>query len=144
MTKIFVMSRREAEKVKKNNGKTIAIISITDPGSEVIAINNKLYDDILKIQFYDLEEPIVNYTRVLSSKDSNKIAKFAFKHWNNTECLIVQCEAGISRSAGIAGAISKFFTGNDDKFFKTHYVPNMRCYRMVLDSLINCDQNQID
>lgn len=144
MTKIFVMSRREAEKIKENNGKTIAIISITDPGTEIININNKLYDDILKIQFYDLEEPIVNYARVLSNKDSNKIAKFALKHWNKIEYLVIQCEAGISRSAGVAGAISKFFTGNDDKFFKTHYIPNMRCYRMVLNSLMDCNQNQID
>lgn len=46
--------------------------------------------------------------------------------------IICQCEAGISRSAGVAGALSKVLNKDDSKIFED-YCPNMLVYRTVLE-----------
>ena len=69
---------------------------------------------------------------------ADQVSKFVKYWYNKVDYLIVQCEAGISRSAGVAAAISKWTTGNDEKYFSgMRFVPNHRCYTMVLNSLMN-------
>jgi putative flippase GtrA len=46
--------------------------------------------------------------------------------------LLVHCESGISRSAGITAAISKYYFGNDNWVFNKK-IPNMHCYMQVLE-----------
>lgn len=53
--------------------------------------------------------------------------------------LYVHCDAGISRSAGVAAAISKYFLGSDFKFFNCHLTPNMLVYRRLLEGLHEYD-----
>ena len=45
--------------------------------------------------------------------------------------IIRQCEAGISRSAGIAAALSKCING-DDKYFFNRYLPNSLVYSKII------------
>lgn len=44
----------------------------------------------------------------------------------------INCVAGISRSAGVAGSLAKIYNGDDSYFFK-HYSPNMLVYRTIFD-----------
>ena len=54
--------------------------------------------------------------------------------------MIVHCDAGISRSSGVAAAILKAKTGDDSQIFNNpKYRPNMRCYRIVLDEFMQED-----
>ena len=54
--------------------------------------------------------------------------------------VIVHCDAGISRSSGVAAAILKAKTGDDSQIFNSpKYRPNMRCYRIILDELMQED-----
>ena len=59
----------------------------------------------------------------------------------NPEAVICHCDAGQSRSAGAAAAISKFFTGDDSFYFRSglyrgpKYTPNRLIYRSVLEAL---------
>ena len=48
--------------------------------------------------------------------------------------VICQCDAGISRSSGMAAAIAKAFNGEDNWLFE-HYIPNRTVYRKVLEKL---------
>ena len=48
------------------------------------------------------------------------------------DLIVVNCEAGISRSPGMVAAISKILNGEDDYFFK-HFLPNMLVYRTMLN-----------
>lgn len=48
--------------------------------------------------------------------------------------LIVHCEAGMSRSAGIATALSQFYN-YDETHFLVHYRPNAYVRRLVLEAL---------
>jgi hypothetical protein len=45
--------------------------------------------------------------------------------------IVINCEAGISRSAAIAAALSKILTG-DDKVFFDQFIPNRHIYRTIL------------
>lgn len=57
---------------------------------------------------------------------------------NNINKIIVHCGAGVSRSAGVAGAILKYFNNDDAPIFNNpKYYPNMLCYRMVLEQLMS-------
>ena len=54
---------------------------------------------------------------------------------DKVECIIVHCEVGVSRSAGVMAAIQKYLTGDDSAIFNNGaFSPNMYCYRMMLDA----------
>ena len=55
------------------------------------------------------------------------------KH-NDVPVVICQCEAGISRSAGVASALLKLY-GMDEKeiFTKGLYMPNLLVYKKLLE-----------
>lgn len=89
---------------------------------------------ILNLQFEDWDDPKDKTT--ISEEDAAKIAAFVNK-FNDKEqpfVLYVNCEAGVSRSAGVAAAIAKFLFNDDEQFFRTK-LPNMLCYRRVLNAL---------
>ena len=54
----------------------------------------------------------------------------------NPEVVVVHCQAGQSRSAGVAAALSKFYNDNDTRFFHMPYTPNMHVYRTMLNYLM--------
>ena len=76
----------------------------------------------------------------MSDEQGVEVANF-IKGWINktyVEKIIVQCEAGCSRSSGVCAAIMKYLTGDDMSIFRNpKYSPNMNCYRMVYNALFN-------
>ena len=72
----------------------------------------------------------------MRKEDAEKVAEFIKEIGKNYDVLVVHCDAGISRSSGVAAAIMKYLYNNDAKIFDSPmYQPNMRCYRLVLDAL---------
>jgi predicted protein tyrosine phosphatase len=66
----------------------------------------------------------------------DEIAKFVIKWYGKVSILLVQCDAGQSRSAGLAAAILQFEVGDDSQIFENyHYTPNMFCRRSLLKAL---------
>lgn len=132
MIKIKVASKENllhlivSDSVDKNN----CIISIQDP-KNFIKFNTKI--KILYLKFHDVEEDAHGY-KTISKNDANAIANFVLQ--NKDKNFIISCEAGISRSSGVAGAISKFINDDDTLFFKYPFLPNMRCYRYVYAALL--------
>ena len=66
-----------------------------------------------------------------SELHARRIIRFVKKHLDKIELVIVQCDAGISRSPGVAAALSKCINGDDSYFFK-RYLPNSLVYAMIM------------
>lgn len=152
----IIVSSRQAvcgviQKIQKDEPDSKVIcVSITDPKSE--PVNLPLLDlDILRLQFHDLDQtyPFSGLTIVLFNQEmAQQIKDFVIqKIWSGWSAfdnliVIIHCEAGISRSAGVAGALNKHFLGNDKDFFKYPYLPNRLVYRTLLN-LLNGQENPV-
>lgn len=66
-----------------------------------------------------------------SEKHAEQIINFVKRYLDKIELIIIQCDAGISRSAGVAAALSKCINADDEYFFK-QYLPNSLVYSKIL------------
>jgi len=66
---------------------------------------------------------------------AKQILDFYLKIENKVDNLLVHCEAGWSRSPGVAGALSKIFLG-DDMYFFNNYSPNRFVYRLIINEAL--------
>jgi len=142
--KYKVMSRNTCEKYcLKNHTKTSLIISIKSSWDRempkvFISDKNKV-KAILSLSFDDVEkEDSVNTHGkefCMSFDDGKKIANFITKWYDKVETIIVHCDGGISRSAGVAAAIMRVKEGDDFPIFDNQNKhPNMTCYLRTLKS----------
>ena len=136
--KFLVFSEREI--LNYNTLEKHIVISIT--GSkykhpELPPVNSRI--DTLQLQFYDIDTPIDNYNP-LSKKQAETIWSFFNRHKDNVTIVICQCEAGISRSAGVAAGLAKAVGQDDSEFFR-NYLPNRLVYRLILEEA-NKEKNE--
>ena len=125
------------------------IISIRTPGEHTILqeptpdgasdewIENnekktKVSDSCLGVffaDFYDLtkHEDHQQYGRIgpITDKQAMEIVKFVHELADKVNLIICQCEAGISRSAGLAAGLSIALNADDTHLYKSHYRPNV-------------------
>lgn len=100
--------------------------------------------DTLQIQFDDWDENAKNKICELyktsqkakemiffSEKHAKRIIKFVKRYLDKIELIVCQCDAGISRSAGVTAALSKCINDDDEYFFK-HYLPNSLVHSTIL------------
>jgi protein-tyrosine phosphatase len=115
----------------------VAVISITNTTQERPFFNfDKHSCHLLQMLFDDVEKGNPNeglrlFDTGLASKSAAFITGAVEK---GATVVICHCIAGMSRSAGMAAAISKFYLGDDAKFFKAK-TPNMLVYRLMLKAL---------
>lgn len=145
---ITVMSRRDAIRDCYHiHERPTVIISISDPNMIYTSapFTSKISNitAILPLSFADADRPGLDvYGRdadvsdLMSDEDANRVVTFVNLHKDAD--LIVHCDAGISRSAGVAAAIMKAVNGDDSPIFDNgRYRPNMWCYRKVLTAFMN-------
>jgi len=112
-------------------------ISITDPGSKpakFINEKNSLLDK-LELSFYDLDQDTGNFDYdkfMFNESHAKHIFEFVTKYDGIVKTILVHCEAGISRSAGVAGALGLIYNEDDDIYFEM-YCPNRLVYRSILE-----------
>lgn len=139
--KFYVMSRSLAEAyVQQEHKDTYAVISIScakdpDPAdlkslatshSGMIACLPLAFDDVLTCE---------KWGQAMTAEQGKEIVAFVSTYLTKVDYFIVHCEAGQSRSAGVAAALSKWIDGDDwDYFLSPKYTPNSHCYRMVLEA----------
>lgn len=131
--KCTVLSRSEAIDLSQSNIKEpLVIISITDIGSApALFSKNEQIKAVLRLSFNDVDKGGLGE---MSTKDAESIVQFCL-NWLPQNNLLVHCEAGISRSAGVCAAILKWYQGSDMQIFgNTYYHPNLHCYREVLNA----------
>ena len=130
---IKVFSRENCIKyVLENINTKKAIVSITDikspfPSELLDAIKA---NSILFLQFDDEERG----DRAMDQDHASTIVEFINSCKEEVDEIVVHCEAGVSRSAAVAGAISFSINGDDAEFFKFPFFPNRHCYRLMLEA----------
>ena len=131
-----IMGRAELIKFSHKpttNSDKIAVISINDIDLHPVRIykGNPNIIFMLNLQFDDVyaDEP-----NAMTTSDADTILEFYNKIRDKVDMVIVQCEAGVSRSAGICTALMTI-EGDDDMvvFRDPKYAPNKHCYYTVLE-----------
>lgn len=121
------------------------IISIFTPGDDPPKVcQNGCTMEVVQLAFDDLEGPPGPATQLalgnpvlFGDEEAKAIAdKVEFWYRNSVDIFVCHCDAGISRSSGVAAALSKHYTGTDSNFFNSNiYRPNMLVYTKVLNAL---------
>lgn len=152
---ISILSRKKAEGISAHIILPHAIISIGEPKPwrEDYAppefADNDLRLGVLRLEFYDID--MLSITNAGYKHDIEKsggkglftddqafqVVNFVNEMKGKIEVLICHCEAGISRSSGMAAAINLTVNGSDEEIFKNvKYLPNMFVYRKVLNAFM--------
>lgn len=121
---------------KRHNYKSI-IISITDKFSEYPEfLDRPSYNGIQDVCYLKFNDVSKVQPFFITRDDAKKIVSFIKKYEkSHIDTVIVHCEVGVSRSAGVCAAIMKYF-GEDYKLIFKHpkFKPNIGCYEMVCES----------
>lgn len=140
MKQIIVMDRDKAKRFSYGaHDFTSVIVSINDTWDVLNPIAANFVPNgikaVCRLIFDDVEKGQPN---CMTEKDAEKIAEFVHQWKDNVDVIIVHCRAGVSRSAGVAAAISKHVFNDDNWVFDSpKYQPNMTCYRYTLEALYN-------
>lgn len=113
----------------------ISISDIDQPNTKLSKLTSRV--DTMFLKFFDFDEIRPKMPKELKESLFNKslakaIWKFVDKYKDEVNLIVINCEAGISRSAAVGAAISKILNGNDDDFFK-HFIPNRLVYRKMME-----------
>lgn len=142
------MARKILEKNIDNFDVPTIIISIRSigdtPPKKLFLHSNPQVKDFITLAFDDVLIYYQGYYPI-SEQQARKIARFVMRYKDSVEQIVVHCDAGISRSAGVAAAIAQYLNGNDDDFFiRSPYQPNMTCYSTVLFALYLAETEEED
>ena len=135
-----VLNRRDAKNFQYMKHDYIsAMISITDSDKSNIVFEKNAENNIrsiLLLQFDDVEAHSHGKNEVvISNEDAKNIVKFVNINKNKVDCFVINCEGGVSRSAGCCAAIMLALTGDDSAIFDNPTkCPNMTVYRKVLNA----------
>lgn len=132
----LVLSQSRAKKFTyKESEIPYIIISITDRGAENVVFNqNEQLKNVLRVNFDDTD---VEGTNAITQEDAKKIIDFVKRWKEEVQLVVVHCGAGVSRSAGVCAALMLWLNGDDKFVFDNKvYQPNMRCYRVILNELL--------
>ena len=133
----YVLSRRKAMNESYRLNEPTLIISITDPALDLNSFaDNKNIVAICRVQFDDVTKDNARPCDVLmSTRDADKIKEYVISYMDKVETVIVHCEGGRSRSAGVMAAIQRYITGDDSEIMNSsRYLPNDHCYRLMLSA----------
>lgn len=73
----------------------------------------------------------------MTKSQASEIKKFVERHIEKTRLIVCQCEQGVSRSAAIAAALSRFWQETDEYFFRNYWLN-----RFVYDRLTEVLENK--
>ena len=138
---VMVLNRVNAEKLSYNDfSSDKVIISIKTPEDEQAVFNaeNDSIKDILYLSFYDVStetQDIFKGYPAMTDEDALKIKEFVLKWKDKVDTIIVHCDAGVSRSAGVAAGILDGLDIDSSQIFDNNrYLPNSLCYRKTLNA----------
>jgi protein-tyrosine phosphatase len=134
---VEVKSRAKATEFSfEAHNEKIAVISISDVDKESPVFSTDSTNGIFRCAKFHFADVELDGENCITDEQATEIAAFVFEIHNTAERIIVHCEAGVSRSAGVAGAIMKYLNDNDWPVFDNpKYCPNRTCYRKVLEAL---------
>ena len=137
---IIVFDRRDAEKYSRerhiNKSAVLSIKTRTDPSHPQIQMNS--FNGIEMVRFMEFNDCNTEREGGLTYDEAKQIVDFieTVVSRNDIQTFIVHCDAGESRSAGVAAAVSKYYFNDDSKWF-SEKEPNSRVYNLILEELVD-------
>jgi predicted protein tyrosine phosphatase len=125
MAKIYIYSRRQIQRLLPSS-KSI-LISITDPGRDYPKVTGGWRS--LQLRFHDIDEVREKGDVIINDWHAVNILKYL--DMTQPEEIAINCEAGISRSAGVAVALEEILNGNN-KAYKKYPNHNRRVASTIL------------
>jgi len=127
---------RCAKYCSQKHDKTSIIISIVtyegDLKNQIKITSENNVKDILYLKFCD-ENIEDNPNDCMQQYQADEVADFVNKWYGKVDTIIVHCEGGISRSAGVCAAIMRVKEGSDTHIFRSSSKsPNITCYLRTL------------
>ena len=151
MISVIVLSRREAEKFELSNKQ--ACISIYTPGDEPAKIQG---GHVLPLCFHDLNDPNLKDKLMSSLHDPDRVFPVSMMEDEHAKAIldfvdtciskgiitfVVHCDAGISRSPGVAVALNEIY--NDEKHVPYRYAMyNTYVYSKIINYKHNEEQEK--
>lgn len=144
----MIMRQSEAENESDKFDTPHAIISMVSPGVEDANIaDNENRVGLLRVFFYDIDYgsprmdkatlDFIDHTYgdgLFTEAQAREILDFVDGVKDQVSLLVCHCEAGISRSSGVAAALSLILNGSDKEIFESkQYIPNMFVYRTIVN-----------
>lgn len=117
------------------------IISIhTYLDSEPRFLKEKI-DNVVHVEFFEFndESSSLPVLHAMTKDDAVRMVNAVKQYYDKVDQIIVHCDAGQSRSVGCVAAIKKWYTNDDEEFFKG--TPNMHCYHLVLEEFFDQEEN---
>ncbi len=132
---LFVYSRSALEAVRPHEFPHV-IISVTSAPDDVARLRlNEACRGVLRLAFVDAEVASELYAEASLFSREQALTVWTFVQQHDVQRIIVHCDAGVSRSAGVAAALARVLNHDDAEFFAGRYRPNMRVYRALLDTV---------
>lgn len=140
----------------RNEETSFAIISIQEPeteGNGIVFTETKACKRVMNLCFSDIDplffisnedkkrlnESIQRGTvKLFSEEDAKSIKSFFEDIKDNVDTLIVQCNAGVSRSSAIA-AVLNLFANNKEKEYFDKSIPNMYIYNILYNEMFGME-----
>lgn len=138
--RFLILSRQEVESeplIERNCNVSHINISIRDwqtmPANLAYAMLRK---DALFLEFDDIlsnEEGLM-----MSKRHAKLIVDFVNKHKDSVSLIVVNCEAGVSRSSGVALALSRWLNNHDSGIQNNkRFCPNEHVVQLIEEELKN-------
>lgn len=130
--KVVVFSRSQAERYTQKS--PWVHLSIADPFSRVLRPRRACPRKVaaLYLQFWDAtseetendpqREQVAPFR--FGADQAERIVAFLDQHGNAAVDVVVNCEAGVSRSAAVANFVLEYFGSRQEPFAPPHYHPN--------------------
>jgi predicted protein tyrosine phosphatase len=133
INKVMFVSRNAIENLS-GDWSDLALISIIEPNAVGIGkINDKAFKRVIHSHFHDVvtgrvyDEPVVE----MDAKHAMSMVSFLHQIENEIEGVLVNCRAGISRSAAVAKWICE---SRGLSFNKNYSQYNPHVYKLLLDA----------
>jgi predicted protein tyrosine phosphatase len=111
----------------------ISITSAPEDQARLRTSENTL--GVLRLSFPDVDTPTPEFPEasLFGVAEARRIWEFVLAHRDQTQRIVIHCDAGQCRSPAVAAALAKVFDGDDSEFFR-RYRPNRRVFRTLLET----------
>ena len=128
---IYIKNREEIRNGFIPEGKSI-LISITTPDQRY-PVPNDHYISVLRLKFDDTDSDTT--LKIFNDDDAKLILEFVCYH-KLVDNIVVNCDAGMSRSAGIGAALSYLLYGTDKPITSIKPLFNRKVYRVMINAFM--------
>lgn len=136
---IITMSRNEISDL--NIDVPHMVISISDPDLDPVYIKkSENLVHVERLQFHDIDRDLHGCIR-MDCDMADRIVKAFKKYESRCEVIICQCEAGVSRSAGVAVAIGEYIGIPYENLLKRYPVYNRYVNDKIVRAFKKDDEN---